>query len=24
VIEAIPELKKRGVRFVKLSEYGLR
>jgi len=24
VIEAIPELKKRGFRFVKLSEYGLR
>jgi hypothetical protein len=24
VIEAIPELKKRGFRFVKVSEYGLR
>ena len=24
VIETVPELKKRGVRFVKLSEYGLR
>ena len=24
VIEAIPELKRRGFRFVKLSEYGLR
>jgi peptidoglycan/xylan/chitin deacetylase (PgdA/CDA1 family) len=24
VIEAIPELKKRGFKFVKLAEYGLR
>ena len=24
VIEAIPEIKKRGFKFVKVSEYGLR